>query len=62
MFLGRYDVVQRFVDFSKKQKVHVSATRTETLLQVISKLNEFGQVSIDTLTHVGASEGAHRDL
>lgn len=39
----RYDIVQRFLEFSLVRKVHVKATNGETLLQFYTERNNLGQ-------------------
>ncbi|KAB7507544.1 Ankyrin-3 [Armadillidium nasatum] len=40
---SRYDIVQRFLEYSLVRKVHVKATKNETLLQFYTERNNLGQ-------------------
>ncbi|XP_047740699.1 uncharacterized protein LOC108682971 isoform X3 [Hyalella azteca] len=40
---SRYDIVQRFLEYSLVEKVHVKATNHETLLQFFTERNNLGQ-------------------
>ncbi|XP_076044975.1 uncharacterized protein LOC143027554 isoform X2 [Oratosquilla oratoria] len=40
---SRYDIVQRFLEYSLVRKIHVKATNNETLLQFYTERNNLGQ-------------------
>ena len=56
----RFDIVQRFIDFGLKNKVHLKTTQEETALQFLTRRNSSSQYDSTIVRFIELEMGIHR--